>query len=149
MIFMFNLEQFRTLCLNEYKLDPVYFCTTPGLAFEACLKMARVELELLTDIDMILLFEKGIRGKNKKVIGKFKDELGGKILTEFVALRAKTYAYVKLNDDRLEEHQKAKGTNKCVIKKHLSFNLYKTCTQMMYSTKIITLFTHKQYTQLH
>ena len=146
---MFNLEQFRTLCLNEYKLDPVYFCTTPGLAFEACLKMARVELELLTDIDMILLFEKGIRGKNKKVIGKFKDELGGKILTEFVALRAKTYACVQLNDDRLEEHQKAKGTNKCVIKKHLSFNLYKTCTQMMYSTKIITLFTHKQYTQLH
>ena len=149
MIFMFNLEQFRTLCLNEYKLDPVYFCTTPGLAFEACLKMARVELELLTDIDMILLFEKGIRGKNKKVIGKFKDELCGKILAEFVALRAKTYAYVQLNDDRLEEHQKAKGTNKCVIKKHLSFNLYKTCNQMMYSTKIITLFTHKQYTKLH
>ena len=75
-------------------------------------------------------------GKNKKVICKFKDELGGKILTEFVALRAKTYAYVQLNDDRLEEHKKAKGTNKCVIKKHLSFDLYKTCTQKMYSTKI-------------
>ena len=58
-------------------------------------------------------------GKNKTVIGKFKDELGGKILTEFVALRAKTYAYVQLNDDKLEEHKKAKDTKKCVIKKHL------------------------------
>ena len=64
-------------------------------------------------------------GKNKKVIGKFKDELGGKILTEFAALRAKTYAYVQLNDDKLEEHKKAKGTEKCVIKKHLNFELYK------------------------
>ena len=64
-------------------------------------------------------------GKNKKVIRKFKDELGGKILTEFVALRAKTYAYVQLNDDKLEEHKKAKGTKKCVIKKHLNFDLYK------------------------
>ena len=51
--------------------------------------------------------------------------LGGKILTEFVALRAKTYAYVQLNDDKLEEHKKAKSAKKCVIKKHLSFDLYK------------------------
>ena len=34
-----NFEQFRTLCLKEYELDPAYFCTTPGLAIEACLKM--------------------------------------------------------------------------------------------------------------
>ena len=64
-------------------------------------------------------------GKNKKVIGKFKDELGGKILTGFAALTAKTYAYTQLNDDKLEEHKKAKGTKKCVIKKHLNFDLYK------------------------
>ena len=56
-----TLEQFRTLCLNEYRLDPAYFCTTPGLAFEACLKMTEVELELLTDIGMVLMFEKGTR----------------------------------------------------------------------------------------
>ena len=55
-------------------------------------------------------------GIKKKVIGKFKDELGGKILTEFVALRAKTYAYTQLNNDKLEEHEKAKGIKKCVIK---------------------------------
>ena len=61
-------------------------------------------------------------GKNKKVIGKFKDELGGKILTEFVPLRAQTYPYTQLNEDKLE-HKKAKGTIKCVIKKHLNFDL--------------------------
>ena len=54
-------EQFRTLCLKEYELDPAYFCTTPGLALEACLKLTNVKIELLTDTDMVLMFEKGIR----------------------------------------------------------------------------------------
>ena len=62
-------------------------------------------------------------GLNKNLIGKFKDELGGKIMTEFVALRAKTYAYVQLNDYKLEQHKKAKDTKKCLIKKHLNFDL--------------------------
>ena len=66
-----TFEQFRTLCLNEYKLDPVYFCTTPGLAFEACLKMTKAELELLTDIDMVLLFEKEIRGGISQAIHRY------------------------------------------------------------------------------
>ena len=46
-------------------------------------------------------------GKNKKVIGLFKDELGGKIMTEFVALRAKAYAYLMEDGN---EHKKARGT---------------------------------------
>ena len=49
-------------------------------------------------------------GKNKKVPGLFKDELGGKIITEFVALRPKAYAYL---DDYGNDHKKAKGTKKC------------------------------------
>ena len=52
-------------------------------------------------------------GKNKKVIGKFKDELGGKIMTEFCALRAKAYAY-KLDDD--VEKKKEKGTKNVLQK---------------------------------
>ena len=55
-------------------------------------------------------------GKNKKVIGRFKDELGGKIMIEFVRLRAKTYAYLMDNDT---EHKKAKATKKCAIKRRL------------------------------
>ena len=62
-------------------------------------------------------------GKNK-VIGLMKDELGGKIITEFVTLRPKTYSY--LTDDDKED-KKAKGTKKCVIKKMIKFNDYKKC----------------------
>ena len=64
------------------------------------------------------------RGKNKKVIGLMKDELGGKIITEFVTLRPKTYSF--LTDDGKED-KKAKGTKKCVIKKMIKFNDYKKC----------------------
>ena len=63
-------------------------------------------------------------GKNKKVIGLVKDELGGKIITEFVTLKPKTYSY--LNDDGKED-KKAKGTKKCVIKMMIKFNDYKKC----------------------
>ena len=62
-------------------------------------------------------------GKNKKVIGLFKDELGGKIMIEFVGLKTKTLSY--LMDDG-SEHKKAKGTKKCVIKQRLLKN-YKDC----------------------
>ena len=63
-------------------------------------------------------------GKNKKVIGLIKDELGGKIITEFVTLRPKTYSY--LTDDGKED-KKAKGTKNCVIKRMIKFNDYKNC----------------------
>ena len=63
-------------------------------------------------------------GKNKKVIGLMKDELGGKIITEFVTLRPKTYSF--LTDDGKED-KKAKGTKKHIIKKMIKFNDYKKC----------------------
>ena len=63
-------------------------------------------------------------GKNKKVIGLIKDELGGKIIMEFVILKPKTYSF--LTDD-FKEDKKGKGTKKCVIKKKIKFNDYKKC----------------------
>ena len=63
-------------------------------------------------------------GKNKKVIDLMKDELGGKIITEFVTLRPKTYSY--LTDDGKED-KKAKGTNKYVIKRMIKFDDCKNC----------------------
>ena len=63
-------------------------------------------------------------GLNKKVIGLMKDELGGKILTEFVALGPKLYAYRKF--DGIED-KKCKGIKKCVVKKMLVFDDYKKC----------------------
>ena len=63
-------------------------------------------------------------GLNKKVIGLMKDELGGKIMTEFVALRPKLYAYRKLD---AKEEKKCKGIKKRVVKKNLRFGDYVNC----------------------
>ena len=55
-------ENFRNKCTEIYELDPAHFLSAPGLAWQACLKKTEVKLELLTDIDMLLMVEKGIRG---------------------------------------------------------------------------------------
>ena len=63
-------------------------------------------------------------GKNKKLIGLMKDELGAKVITEFVALRPKVYSHLTRD---CKEDKKAKGTKKCVIKRMIKFNDYKNC----------------------
>ena len=55
-------ENFRNICLNEYGLDPAHFLSAPGLAWQTCLKKTKVELELLTNIDMLLIVEKVTKG---------------------------------------------------------------------------------------
>ena len=55
-------EKFRDKCTEIYGLDPSYFYTAPGLAWQACFKKTDVKLELLIDIDMLMMVEKGIRG---------------------------------------------------------------------------------------
>ena len=83
-------------------------------------------------------------GKKKKVPGLFKDELGGKIMTEVVALRPKAYAYLidGYDDANYEKNRiinkKAKGTKKCVIQRKIMFENYKDC-----------LFNNKTVYRLH
>ena len=55
-------ENFRDMCIKAYELDPAHFISLPGLAWQACLKKTNIEVELLTDYDMLLMVEKGIRG---------------------------------------------------------------------------------------
>ena len=55
-------ENFTNKCFETYELDPAHFLSTPGLAWQACLKKTEVKLELLTNIDMLLMLEKGMRG---------------------------------------------------------------------------------------
>ena len=70
-------------------------------------------------------------GKNKKVISLFKNELGEKIMIEFVGLKAKTYSYL-MDDD--SDNKKAKWTKKCIIKRRLMFENYTDC---LFNDKII------------
>ena len=55
-------ENFRKTCLEYYKLDPCHYFTSPGLSWDAMLKMTDIKLELMTDIDMFQIIEKGMRG---------------------------------------------------------------------------------------
>ena len=53
---------FRNMCINIYELDPAKFLSAPGLTWQTALKKTKVKLDLLSDIDMLLMVEKGIRG---------------------------------------------------------------------------------------
>ena len=63
-----KVEAFRDTCLEHCKLDPAHFYTSPGLAWKACLRKTRVRLELLTNPDMLLMFEHEIRGGITQVV---------------------------------------------------------------------------------
>ena len=62
LLLAYVLENFRKACIKTYELDPAHFISLPGLAWQACLKKTGVESELLTDYDMLLMIEEGIRG---------------------------------------------------------------------------------------
>ena len=61
LLFADVFENFRNKCIEIYELDPAHFLSASGLAWQACLKETEVKLQLLTDIDMLLMVEKGIR----------------------------------------------------------------------------------------
>ena len=88
-------ENFRDKCIEIYGLDRTHFLSAPGLAGQACLKKAKVKLELLTDIDMLLMVEEGIRGGICQVI----------------------YRYTKANNKYMNNYDKMK---KCII-----FNVFR------------------------
>jgi hypothetical protein len=89
------MENFRDISLKTYKLDPAWYFTTPGFAWNCMLKMTKQKLELLTDYDMILMIENGIRGgisqcsnrhakANSKYMGNEYDKSKESIFLEYV-----------------------------------------------------------------
>ena len=89
-------KNFRNKCIKTYELDPLHFVNTPSLAWQTCLKKTGVELELLIDIDMILMIEKGIRGgicqvshryskTNNKYMKDFDENIGSTYIHYFDA----------------------------------------------------------------
>ena len=79
-------ENFRNMCLKEYELDSSYFYSTPGLTLQACLKKTGVKIDLLTDNDMLLMVENGIRE----------------------GMCQSTYRYVKANNKYMKKYNKNK-----------------------------------------
>ena len=82
-------ENFRNTCLKVYELDPAHFLSLPELAWQACLKKTNVKLELLTDYDMLLMVEEGIRG----------------------GICHSIYRYVKANNKYMENYDKNKESS--------------------------------------
>ena len=64
-------ENFRKTCLQYYKLDPCHYFTSPGLSWDAMLKMTKMQLELMTDIDMFQFIEKGMRGGTSYIANRY------------------------------------------------------------------------------
>jgi len=64
-------ENFRDVCMNNYKLDPAWYFTSPGLAWDSALKITEVQLELLSDIDMLLMIKHGIRGGVSSISNRY------------------------------------------------------------------------------
>ena len=79
-------EAFRRVCLKNYGLDPAHFYTAPGLAWKACLKKTRIRLELLLDPDMLLMFERGIRGGITQSVNRWAKANNPYMGSEFVLI---------------------------------------------------------------
>ena len=83
-------ENFRKACFEHYKLDPAHYYTVPGLAWDACLKETKQKLQLLTDYDMLMMFEKGIRGGITHISKRYA-EANNKYMKEFDKTKPSTF----------------------------------------------------------
>ena len=92
-------EEFRNVCMENYSLDPAWYYTSPGLSWDALLKVSGVRLELLTDVDILLLIEKGIRGGVSMIPNRY-GKANNKFMGEKFDLRnpSKYLAYLDANN---------------------------------------------------
>ena len=101
-------DNFRQSCLKNYELDPAHFVSLPGLAWQACLKKTNVELELLTDYDMLLMIEERIRGgicyamqRYAKANNKYMKDYGKKKKSSYIQYLDANNLYGKAMTEKL------------------------------------------------
>ena len=85
-------ENFKNMCIKVYERDPPHFLSAPGLVWQACLKKTEIKLDLLTDVDMLLMVEKGIRGA----------------ICHAIYIYIYIYIYAKANSKYMKNHNKDK-----------------------------------------
>ena len=92
-------ENFTNICMNHYGLDPAWYYSAPGLAWHAALKIAKVKLELISDTDMFLMIESGIRGGFATISHRHDKANNEYIGTEFNPIKdSKFISYLDANN---------------------------------------------------
>ena len=92
-------ENFRSVCIKNYNLDPAHYYTAPGLAWDAALKVTKVKLELLSDTDMLLIVEKGTRGGISMISNRYGKSNNKYMGNKFVASEPSKYiTYLDANN---------------------------------------------------
>ena len=92
-------ENFRDICIKNYNLDPAHYYTAPGLAWDSALKVTKVELQLLSDMDMLLMVEKGIIGGVSMISNRYGKANNKYMGNKFVASELSKYtAYLDANN---------------------------------------------------
>ena len=91
-------EIFRNSCIDIYELGPSHFVSAPGLAWEACLKKSEVELNLLTDINMLLMIDEWIRGGLCQAVYRYA-KANNKCMTNYnKSIKSSYLMYLDAND---------------------------------------------------
>ena len=83
-------ENFREVCLDNYKLDPAWYLTAPGLSWDAMLKSTGIKLDLLTDPDMLMMVEAGTRGGVSMISNRY-SEANNKYMSSYDSTKPSKY----------------------------------------------------------